>query len=237
LNLQLLRYLPLRATLLAMVLAATLSLSSFADAPSSIVLPAKSLVLVVVVNHLKSGDVHVGDAVRYRTVTNTYGPNHELLIPAGAEGHGRVTKSDKAGMAGKSGKLGFTCDYVLASDNTHIAFADADLSKAGRSYNAVTLALIAGPLALFGKGKNIDVNEGTPLVMAVGADTPVVPLATIPPDQTVTVVPDKHHGKKMTGMIKAFDTDTLTVVSDGMDKVMKLKDIKQILLSDSLPGK
>ncbi len=120
---------------------------------------------------------------------------------------------------------------------THIAFADADLSKAGRSYNAVTLALIAGPLALFGKGKNIDVNEGTPLVMAVGADTPVVPLATIPPDQTVAIVPDKHHGKKMTGIIKAFDTDTLTVVSDGMDKVMKLKDIKQILLSDLPPEK
>lgn len=221
---------------LALTLTVGLPTVSFADAPAGAVLPAKTLVLVVVVNHLKSGNVHVGDDVAYKVVTTVYGPNHEVLVPAGAEGHGTVTKSTKAGMAGKSGKLGFTCDYVLAADKTHVAFADSDLSKAGRSYNPVTFALLGGPVSLLTKGKNIDVNEGTPLVMAVGADTTVVPEDTVPPDPLVTIVPNKHKGKTVSATIKSFDAETVTFTTDGTDTIMKLKDIKQILMPDAQPA-
>lgn len=220
----------------ALALSVGLLAPSFADAPVSTMIPAKLPVLVVVVNHLKSGDVRVGDDVLYKVVTSVYGPNHQVLIPAGSDGHGTVTKSSRAGAAGKAGNLGFTCDYVTASDKTHVAFADSDLSKAGRSYNSVTMLLVGGPLSLFSKGKNIDVNEGTPLVMAVAADTPVVPNESISPDRAVTIVPNKHKGKTVSGTIKSFDTETLTFTTDGTDKVMKLKDIKQILLADAQPA-
>lgn len=213
-----------------LAIAAALIMPAFADTPAGVVLPAKTLVLVVVVNHLKSGVNQTGDDVLYKVVANVYGPGRSLLIPAESEGHGKITKSTGAGMAGKSGKLEYTCDYVLAADNSHIAFADSDLSKAGRSFNATRAVLIDGPLSLFDKGKNIDVNEGEPFVMAVAADTSVVPSTTVPTDVTVTIIPNKHKGKKMSGTVKSFDAETVTFTVDGVDKVMKLKDIKQILL-------
>jgi len=183
-------------------------------------------------NHLKSGQCKEGEKVNFKTFFTVYGPNHEVLIPAGAEGFGRVTTSEGSGMMGRGGKLKFTCDFVVAGDHTHVTFLNVDLSKQGRTYNPITMLLVGGGLSLFSKGKDIDVDEGTPFLMEVAADTPLQPVAehTLGP---VEIFPNKHKPKGYPATILGFSAETITITTDKGESTLKLKDVKKILLSVS----
>ena len=200
-----------------------------AQRPMQALIPAHTLVPVVCMTHLKSGHCHAGDDVVYRTFFTVYGPRHEVLIPAGSEAHGKVTESQGSGYAGKGGKLKFTCDYVVAGDNAHIPFSDTDLSRQGRTANAATLILGAGVFGYFSKGKDIDVDEGTPFMMEVATDTAVASM----PDASlgdVRIVPNKHKAKGYPATVTGFTADSVTVVTDKGESTLKLQDVKQILL-------
>lgn len=194
-----------------------------------LVIPAHALVPVVVVNHLKSGHNKEGEDVLYRTFATVYGPHREVLIPAGSEGFGKVTESKGCGMAGKGGKLKFTCDYVVAGGNVHVIFANADLSRQGRTYNPITTLLVGGPFSLFSKGKDIDVDEGTPFLMEVAANTSLAPVQ----DRTlgtVNIVPNKHKAKGHPATLTGYTADSIMVITDKGENTLKLKDVKQIIL-------
>lgn len=198
-------------------------------AASLVTLPAHTLVPIVAMNHLKSGQCKEGEKVNFKTFFTVYGPNHEVLIPAGSEGFGRVTTSEGSGMMGRGGKLKFTCDFVVAGDNTHVAFLNVDLSKQGRTYNPFTMFLVGGTFSLFSKGKDIDVDEGTPFLMEVATDTPLQPVAehALGP---VEIFPNKHKPKGYPAKILSFSAETITITTDVGETILKLKDVKKILL-------
>ena len=85
-----------------------------------IVLPERTEVRVRLQEDLKSGANKEGEEVPFVVAADVYGPNHILLIPAGANAYGKVTKSSRRDWLGKPGKLAFSCDYVFTSDGTHI---------------------------------------------------------------------------------------------------------------------
>lgn len=216
------------AFLLTILVGLPFTPASAAPAPT-LVIPAHALVPVVVINHLKSGRNKEGENVFYRTFATVYGPHHEVLIPAGSEGFGKITESKGSGMAGKGGKLKFTCEYIVAGGNTHIIFANADLSRQGRTYNPITTLLVGGPLSLFSKGRDIDVDEGTPFLMEVAADTNLMPVQ----DKvlgTVSIVPNKHKAKGYPATLTAYTADSIVVITDKGENTLKLKDVKQIIL-------
>ena len=218
-------------TLTALILF-TFCTASLLCAASMVTLPAHTLVPIVAMNHLKSGQCKEGEKVNFKTFFTVYGPNHEVLIPAGSEGFGRVTTSEGSGMMGRGGKLKFTCDFVVAGDHTHVTFLNVDLSKQGRTYNPITMLLVGGGLSLFSKGKDIDVDEGTPFLMEVAVDTPLRPVAehTLGP---VEIFPNKHKPKGYPATILGFNAETITITTDKGESTLKLKDVKKILLSVS----
>ena len=215
-------------TLAALILNALCTATAVNAAPL-VTLPAHTLVPIVAMNHLKSGQCKEGEKVKFKTFFAVYGPNHEVLIPAGSEGFGRVTTSEGSGMMGRGGKLKFTCDFVVAGDNTHVTFLNVDLSKQGRTYNPITMLLVGGGLSLFSKGKDIDVDEGTPFLMEVAADTPLQPVAehVLGP---VEIFPNKHKPKGYPATILGFSAETITIKTDNGESTLKLKDVKKILL-------
>ena len=196
---------------------------------AAVTLPAHTLVPVVAINHLKSGRSREGEEVIYKTFATVYGSHHEVLIPAGSEGHGKVTESEGCGMAGKGGKLKFTCDFVVAG-NAHVSFCNADLSKQGKTYNAVTTLLMGGPLSLFSKGKDIDVDEGAPFIMDVAMDTSLLPVQDARVT-ALTIVLKKRHSRGYAASITSFNADTITVTTDKGESTVKLQDVKQIILT------
>ena len=218
-------------TLTALILF-TFCTASLLCAASMVTLPAHTLVPIVAMNHLKSGQCKEGEKVNFKTFFTVYGPNHEVLIPAGSEGFGRVTTSEGSGMMGRGGKLKFTCDFVVAGDHTHVTFLNVDLSKQGRTYNPITMLLVGGGLSLFSKGKDIDVDEGTPFLMEVAVDTPLQPVAdhALGP---VEIFPNKHKTKGYPATILGFSAETITITTDKGESTLKLKDVKKILLSVS----
>ena len=221
---------PCRTTpLLRFTVFIALIVTAPASASSLVLLPAHTLVPMVATDHLKSGHSKEGDDVSFRTFAAVYGLHHEVLIPAGSQGHGKVTESKGCGMAGKGGKLKFTCEFVVAGDGTHIALSNADLSRQGRTYNPVTMLLTGGVLSLFSNGKDIDVDEGTPFIMEVGTDASLAPVQDTPLG-VVQIVPNKHKVKGHPATILSFSADPITVTTDTGETTLKLKDVKQILL-------
>lgn len=213
----------------AVLVLTVLNTASSLSANPMVTLPAHTLIPVVEVNHLKSGQSREGDDVEYKTFATVYGPHHEVLIPVGSEGHGKITESKGSGMAGKGGKLKFTCDYVVAGDNSHVTFFNADLSKQGHTYNPITMYLVGGALLLFAKGRDIDVDEGTPFIMEVDADTQLHPVQDSEA-RSVMIVPNKRNAKGYPANITGFTAESITVTTDKGESSLELKDVKQIIL-------
>lgn len=109
----------------------------------------------------------------FEVAKDIYGPGHVLLIAADTPAFGKVVESSRRGMFGKSGKLKFSIDYILAADKTQIPLrADAQIVRGRDNRTAsIATAILLAPIAIFINGKDVSVNKGQDFVMYVNTDT------------------------------------------------------------------
>ncbi|MFO7264697.1 MAG: hypothetical protein FWJ73_00665 [Limnochordales bacterium] len=109
-------------------------------------LPAETLVRVRLLTEINSGRNQVGDRIRYRVVEDVR-VDGRIVIPAGAEGEGRVTAVQSAGRFGQAGRVEIDWGTVPTFDGTPVRFAV--LERAGRQNQELAVAAsIAGLMLL-----------------------------------------------------------------------------------------
>lgn len=105
-------------------------------------------------------DVKVGDVV---------------LVKAGAKAVGTITHARKAGMMGKAGELNMRLDYLITNEGR--LRLRGTKGKEGESKTGATVALtvLFGPIGLIKHGKNVEIKQGTPLLVYTDEDRSFTP--------------------------------------------------------------
>jgi hypothetical protein len=229
---------------LFLLAAAPGSVQAAAPSPSGkIILPEKTEVKLSLEKDLKSGADKVGEVVRYEVERDVFSPfpAHVLLIPAGAEAFGTVTKSSRRGMLGKSGKLEFTCEYVQAPDGTHIPLRSAPTKEKGRNNTgtSVAVAVLFAPVALLMNGRDITVHKGQEFVSYVDEDTALADPKKEVPAPTPSVVPSApqatgqtlftlNDGSQFVGTIQSFDGTTYVIATNAGRRDVSAASVKSM---------
>ena len=140
-------------------------------------IPKGVVLKVELTKELSSKKSKKGDAVPLKLVENLI-VNDVIVVPAGAEVKGVVTKARKAGGLGRGGKLEFTIVSVKAINGVEIPLQYTHYKHGAGDAGAVavfTAVSIVG--GIFMKGKNVVFNEGLQFDAEVTADTDLkVPL-------------------------------------------------------------
>lgn len=134
-------------------------------------IPKGTIIEVELVEELSSKKNHVDDNVRLKTLDNII-INDVVIVPAGAEVEGKVTKCTSSGLFGRAGKLEFTINSVRSINGIDIPLQYTDLREAGSDDGAVAVAAVVTLIGgLFMKGKNVSFPVGTKMAAKVVADT------------------------------------------------------------------
>lgn len=134
-------------------------------------IPKGTTIEVELTDNITSKTAHVGDLIPLRTVNNLI-INDVVVVPAGAEVTGVVTKARKSGGLGRGGKLEFVVTSVKARNSVEIPLEYKAGKHGGGDGGAVavfTAVSIVG--GLFMKGKNVTYNKGLKFDTIVTADT------------------------------------------------------------------
>lgn len=142
--------------------------------PKTIQLPDGTPIHLYLKDDLDSKRNQKGDPIRFQVREDVVVGN-VVVIPAGSPGQGHVTAVGHRSVAGHSGRLAFSVDYVTAADGTKVAVTSTP-SVSGGSNGKVTAAATAsyGPGALLMRGWNADVRMGTMLNAYVNGNYEIV---------------------------------------------------------------
>ena len=184
----------------------------------------------------------------FEVAKDVYGPGHVLLIAADTPAFGKVIESSRRGMFGKSGKLKFSIDYVLAPDKTHIPLrADAQIARGKDNRTAsIATAILLAPVAIFINGKDVSVNKGQDFVMYVNTDTvtqsPLIAFtpalaadvpAAAPTSQSLFLL---TNGTQVQGTLLSFDGSQYSVATSQGIRTLKATDIKSVYALAPIPA-
>jgi hypothetical protein len=95
-------------------------------------------------------DIKVGDVV---------------VVKAGAKAVGTITHSKKAGMMGKAGELNMRLDYLITDGGRLRLRGTKGKEGEGKVGATVALTVLFGPIGLIKHGKNVEIKQGTPLLV------------------------------------------------------------------------
>jgi hypothetical protein len=95
-------------------------------------------------------DIKIGDAV---------------VVKAGAKAVGTITHAKKAGMMGKAGELNMRLDYLIVNDGRLRLRGTKGKEGEGKVGATVALTVLFGPIGLIKHGKNVEIKQGTPLLV------------------------------------------------------------------------
>ena len=154
-------------------------------------IPKGTILQVELTKELSSKKAKVGDAVPLRLVENLI-VNDVIVVPAGSEVKGVVTKARKAGGLGRGGKLEFTIVSVKTINGVEIPLQYTKGEHGAGDGGAVAVvAFVSIVGGIFMKGKNVVYNEGLKFDAQVTADTDLkVPLENL--QETMDM--NKPHG-------------------------------------------
>jgi hypothetical protein len=78
---------------------------------------------------------------------------------------GTITHAKKAGMMGKAGELNMRLDYLI-TDSGHLRLRGTKGKEGeGKVGATVALTVLFGPIGLIKHGKNVEIKQGTPLIV------------------------------------------------------------------------
>ena len=216
-----------------------------AKATSQAAIPEGTLVHLSLLKDLKSGGSKGGEDVPFEVAQDVYGPGHVLLIAANTPAFGKILESSRRGMFGKSGKLKFTIDYILAPDKTHILLRSDPQLVRGKDNRtaAIATAILLAPIAILINGHDVSVKKGELFTMYVNAPAlaqspnaaPALAPQTAPAPRTLpAIVPASAvaapaqsvfvfaNGAQAVGTLLSFDGSSYTVsTTKGMRQFKK----------------
>jgi hypothetical protein len=95
-------------------------------------------------------DIRVGDMV---------------VVKAGSKAVGTITHAKKAGMMGKAGELNMRLDYLITDGGRLRLRGTKGKEGEGKVGATVALTVLFGPIGLIKHGKNVEIKQGTPLLV------------------------------------------------------------------------
>ncbi len=142
------------------------------SAPAKIVLKEGTPVDLKFTQKLSSKHAKVGDPVEL-VLDQDLAVGPTIVAKKGAKAVATVSQSDKAGMAGRGGKLNVQLEYLEAGD-TRIKLRGMQ-GRQGDDKTGATVGLVVafGLVGFMKHGKQAEVKEGTPLKAYVDHDTEV----------------------------------------------------------------
>jgi hypothetical protein len=102
------------------------------------------------VSLLLDQDIKIGDVV---------------VVKAGAKAVGTITHAKRAGMMGKAGELNMRLDYLIVGDGRLRLRGTKGKEGEGKVGATVALTVLFGPIGLIKHGKNVEIKQGTPLLV------------------------------------------------------------------------
>lgn len=241
------RWLPLPLLLLSLVCTAAAAKDKDKDknkeaAPAPVVsgqpgmLVPDMTVKLITVGKYKSGDAKKGERVNLRVDDDVLDSEGKVLIRKGTPAYGTVTASRGSGIFGKRGLLDISIDYTNAVDGQKVALR-ATKSRSGKSASGSVIAatVLLAPIALFAKGGNVTLKEGSEIVayiddsVRVGsggstASTPAAGEAPSGPPKALIL----RNGDRITGHIQGLADGVYTVVTQNGTLKVKAEEVKEI---------
>lgn len=150
-------------------------------APIAVTIPEGTAIQARLTNDIDSGQVREGDPVAMETIEDLV-VDGAVAVPKGSAVMAHVTQAVGARKIGRGGKLGISCDYVVAADDTRIRVTGNHNENgkggygAGSATGAVAAGLFfppAGALLLLKHGHASVIAAGTVLTMDVAEATGV----------------------------------------------------------------
>jgi hypothetical protein len=92
-----------------------------------------------------------------------------VVIKAGAKAVGTITHAKKAGMMGKAGELNMRLEYMIVGDPRLRLRGTKGKEGEGKVGATVALTVLFGPIGLIKHGKNVEIKQGTPLLVYTDA--------------------------------------------------------------------
>lgn len=94
-----------------------------------------------------------------------------VVVPHGAKAVGTVVSVKKRGRMGKAGELNVLLDYLLVGEQRVRLRASSGQEGEGRVGSTVALTVLFGPIGLLKRGKDVEINAGTPITAFVEQTT------------------------------------------------------------------
>lgn len=136
---------------------------------------------------LSSKTARVGQRFRLR-VAEPVRAQGRLVVPAGTPGVGEVTRVDRKGAFGKSGKLDVRVLHLdLGENRIRLTGSNSDEGESGTAAT-VAVAVVAGVFSAFVTGKSAVLPVGMQLVGYLEDDTPVI-VEAMPSGPAPIVIP------------------------------------------------
>jgi hypothetical protein len=88
-----------------------------------------------------------------------------VVVKAGAKAVGTITHAKEAGMMGKAGELNMRLDYLITDSGRLRLRGTKGKEGEGKVGATVALTVLFGPIGLIKHGKNVEIKQGTPLLV------------------------------------------------------------------------
>lgn len=153
----------------------------------SVDVPKETLVKIRLLTEIDSSKNEVGDRIRYRVVDDVI-VGGRIVIPAGAEGEGRVTGVQTARRFGQAGRVEIDWGYATTFDGTPVRFSVSTRAAEENQELAVAASvaglMILGPVGLVGgflvQGREHVIAVGTEFFVEVDRDAQLLGLSLTP---------------------------------------------------------
>jgi hypothetical protein len=168
--------------------------------PKTVQLPDGTPIHLYLKDDLDSKSSREGDPIRFQVREDVVVGN-VVVIPAGSPAYGHVLAVGHRSVAGHSGRLSFSIDYVTAPDGTKVPVVSTPNISGGSNGKATAAATATyGPAALLMRGWNADIRRGTTLNAYVNgsheigmANLTVHPSYTLRADNPAPAMPGLQH--------------------------------------------
>ena len=145
------------------------------EAPSGneVILADGTEVILRLLKSVSSATSKVEERVDFETAKDVMADG-VVVIEKGAPAWGKVIQAKPKKSFGRSGKLDFTIDYIKSVDGQNLSLRRTREIKGDDSYGkAGVVTLLAGPLGLLVKGKNVEIDAGAEFTIFVDGDRPI----------------------------------------------------------------
>ena len=159
--------------------AAPPQVNAAATAPAEIIVPRGTEIALLTTTPLSSEKNAKGDLVRM-TVARDVTIGGQTVIPIGAQAVGELTRAERKGAFGASGKLEARMLYIIVDGSTYRLGGIISVKGRGGTTEAIATGIAVGTLAFIVTGRRAEIAAGTRVTAYLDRDAHILP-RTLPP--------------------------------------------------------